>query len=92
MLAWEPDLQVRERINCPCDETPDNIVLCPITFARKSLYSAETRYNNTDREALSILHGLDELHHYCFLHKVILITNDEPLVGIFKKGVAALLQ
>ena len=36
-------LQVREGINYPCNETIDNMVLCPLVFTSKSLLSAETR-------------------------------------------------
>ena len=29
-------LQVRDGLICGCDEVPDNVTLCPITFASKS--------------------------------------------------------
>ena len=83
-------LQMRDRRWFPRNEAPDNTVLQPKTFASKSLTSAETSYNNIEREALGILHGLENFHHYCFIHDVSMITNHEALVGIFKENVTCL--
>ena len=52
----------------------------------------ECRYSNIEREALGILHGLKKFHHYCFMRKVHVINNHKPLVSIFKKDLAMLLQ
>ena len=49
-------------------------------------------YSNIEREVLVILHGLNKFHHYCFAREVYVITNHKPLVYIFKKDVATLLQ
>ena len=51
-------LQIREGMNYRCDEVLDNVTLCPIGFASKSLSNVEQYYSNIDREALGILHGL----------------------------------
>ena len=59
-------LQVRDNLNCRYDEVPDNTMLHPIIFARKSLSSAEWQYSNIEREVLGTLHGLEKFHHYCF--------------------------
>ena len=40
-------LQTSHGTSCPRDEAPDNSILCPITFARKS---TEKRYSNIERE------------------------------------------
>ena len=56
-------------------KTSDNSILRPITFANKSLSSAERRYSNIEREALGILHGLKKFHHYCFVREVSIITS-----------------
>ena len=40
------------------DAVPNNTILCPITFASKSLTGAKCRYSNIERETLGILHGL----------------------------------
>ena len=70
---------------------PDNTILHPIAFASKSLMDAEHRYSNIERELLSILHGLEKFYHY-FVREVYVITDQKPLVSIFKKDVATLSQ
>ena len=52
-------LQMRDRIWCPGNEGLENAVLPPIAFASKSIKSVETHYNNIEREALGIVHGLE---------------------------------
>ena len=85
-------LQTRDGMTCPKDTAPDNTILRPITFASKSLTSGEPRYSNTEREALGILHGLERFCHYCFAREVSIISNHKPLVAIFIKDTAILLQ
>ena len=70
-------------------ETPNSVVLQQMAFASKSLSSAETCYSNIERETLGILHDLENFHHYCFTHKVNVITNHKLLVAILKKNVAS---
>ena len=73
--------------------TPVNTILCPITFASKSLTGAEQRYSNIKCEVLGILHGLEKFHHYCFSREVLIITDHtKPLVSMFRKEIATLLQ
>ena len=83
---------MHEGTSCQKDIAPDNTTLHPIVFASKSLTGAEHRYSNIEREALSILHGLEKFHHYCFAREVLIITDHKPLVAIFKKDVSTLLQ
>ena len=85
-------LQMLKETTCQKDITPDNTILHPITFASKRLTGAKHRYSNIESEALGILHGLEKFHHYCFAREVLIITNHNPLVAIFKKDVATLLQ
>ena len=85
-------LQTRNGTSCQRDKVPNNNILRPITFARKSLSSAERRYGNIEKEALGILHGLEKFHHYCFVREVSKITDHKLLVAIFKKDVALLSQ
>ena len=68
-----------------------NTVLHPIAFASKSLTGTEQRYSNIEHEVLGILHRL-KFHHYCFGRQVLIITDHKPLVSMFKKDVATLLQ
>ena len=83
-------LQIRDGATCPMDIEPDNTILRPIIFASKSLTSMEQRYNNMEREALGILHGLERFHHYCFAREISIITDHKPLVAIFKTDAATL--
>ena len=39
-------LQTRDGMTCPKDTAPDNTILRPITFASKSLTTAEQGYSN----------------------------------------------
>ena len=74
------------------DMVPNNTMLCPIAFASNSLTGTECRYSNIEREALGTLHGLKKFHHYYFAREVHIINNHKPLVAIFQKDVAILLQ
>ena len=49
-------------------------------------------YNNIEHEALGILHGLENFHHYCFGREVLVIMDHKPLVSMFKKDVTTLSQ
>ena len=62
-------LQVRDGMQFPKNEAPNNAALQPIAFQSKSLTSTETRYGNIEREALSKLHDVEKFHLYCFTHK-----------------------
>ena len=42
-------LQTRDCTTCPKDIDPDNTILRPITFASKSLTSAEHMFSNIER-------------------------------------------
>ena len=63
-----------------------------VANSTKSLTNMETHYSNIEREALGILHGLENFHHYCSTWKVNVITDHKPLVTFFKKEVASLSQ
>ena len=85
-------LQTRGNTSCLMDGVPDNSILRPIAFASKILTSMENRYRNIEREALSMLFGLKKFHHYCIAREVSIITDQKPLVVIFKKDVEILSQ
>ena len=53
-------LQAGEGMHLP-KETPDNSVLWPITFANKSLTSAEIHNSNFEGDVLCILYGLEKI-------------------------------
>ena len=85
-------LQLRDNTSYQTHIAPDNTILCPITFASKTLMGAECTYSNVKCKALGILHGLEKFHHYYFGREVLMITDHKPLVSMFKKDVATLSQ
>ena len=85
-------LQMHKGTACQKDIAPDNTTLHLIAFASKSLTGVECRYSNKERETLGIIQGLKKIHHYCFAREVLIITDHNPLVAIFKKDVATLSQ
>ena len=56
-------LEVRNDMNCGCDEIPDNAILHLIACTRKSFSSAKWHYSNIEAKALGILHGLEKNYH-----------------------------
>ena len=78
-------LQLCDKTTCQKDMAPDNTILCPITFASKSLTGAEQRYINIKQEALGILHGLEKFHHYCFGREVLVSLTTKHLYQCLKK-------
>ena len=54
-------LQTRNGVSCPRDMVPDNNILRPTAFTSKSLSSTDKKYSNIEREALSILQGLEKI-------------------------------
>ena len=85
-------LQMWEGMNCRCEELLDNVVFYPNVFASTSLSSMERQYSNTEREPLSILHGLIKFLHYCLAKQVYVITDHKLPAVMISKNVAALLQ
>ena len=85
-------LQLHDNTTCQKDRAPDNVILCPIAFASKSLTGMEIGYSNIEREALGILYNLEKFHHYCVGREVLVITDHKPLVSMFKKDFTTLSQ
>ena len=75
-------LQTRGNTSCHRDEAPDNSINRPILFSSNSLNREEKRYSNIEREALGILYGLQNFHHFCFAREVSIITDHKPPISI----------
>ena len=74
---------IEDRMQFKRIEALDNEALWPIACAGKNLTSGETHYRNIEREAIVILNGLKNFHHYHYTHEVIMITDHKPLVANF---------
>lgn len=66
----------------------------PVIFASTTLSKAEQNYAQLHREALAIMFGVRKFHKYIYGHKITIISDHEPLKGIFNEkrndsGVAA---
>ena len=61
----------------------------PVTYASRALTPEEQRYSRIERELLAQVFGLEHNHHYTFGRRVILWTDDKPLISIYKKPLAS---
>ena len=55
----------------------------PIANASKTLTSSQTRYSQTQKEALSIVFGLKKFHQFLYGRKFILVTDHKSLLNVF---------
>ena len=63
----------------PKDVAPDNS-MWPVAVTSKILTSAKTDCSNAEREDPGIPQDLENCYHYCFTHKVSIITVLQPQV------------
>lgn len=57
----------------------------PIAFSSRSLMDTETRYAQTEKELLSIVHACVKFHPYIFGNYVTVYNNHKPLEVIYRK-------
>ena len=60
----------------------------PVVYASRTLTDTEHRYSNIERELLSVVFGLERLHHYTFGKPITVETDHQPLTSIWKKTIA----
>ena len=60
----------------------------PVVYASRALMDTERRYSNIERELLSVVFGLERLHHYTFGHSITVEMDHQPLNSIWKQTIA----
>ena len=54
-----------------------------IAYACRALTEVETRYSQTEKEALAIIWGVEHFHLYLYGHDFVLVTDHRPLEVIY---------
>ena len=54
-----------------------------IAYASRALTEVETRYSQTEKEALAIIWGVEHFHLYLYGHDFVLVTDHKPLEVIY---------
>ena len=85
-------LQVRDKMNCPKDTTPDNTVLRPIAFTDKNLSSAQMHYSNNEGKNQASYIVYRNSTTIPLFREVHIITDIKPLILLFRKDVATQSQ
>ena len=64
----------------------------PIAFASSTLSTAQKNYLQLDKEALSIIYELKRFHQYLYGRNFTIITDNKPLIHLFKPSAPAPMQ
>lgn len=61
---------------------------CPIAFSSRTLFKAEKKYKQINKEALSLMYSVQKFHQYLYEQKFVLVMDHKPLITLFgsKKG------
>ena len=64
-------------------KTPENSVFQPVAFASRSLSDAETRYSQTEREALAVVFSCERFKNYVYELRFTVVTDHKPLLKLY---------
>ena len=64
----------------------NNVAERPISYASRSLTTAERNYSQIQRGALSIIYGITKFHQYCYGRPFEIATDHKPLLGLFEES------
>ena len=85
-VMLQPDKSTKNTSN---DAIPNN--LRPVSYASKTLSSAECNYSNIECELLGVVFSVLHFKHFMYGHQVHIITDHKPLVSLFKKSLCSAL-
>ena len=60
----------------------------PISYASRTQSPAERNYAQLDKEGAAVISGLKKFHQYLYAQKFKIVTDDKPLLGLFKEDKA----
>ena len=61
----------------------------PLGYASRSLPEYEKRYNQIEKETLSIVFGVERFHDYLYGRKLTVINDHQPLKSVFSKSMVS---
>ena len=82
-------VHIRSSTSCCRDEVPDISILRPTAFVSKRLSSSEKKIQQHTKKCIR---HIQKFHYYCFVREVSIITEQKPLVVLFKTDIAILSE
>ena len=64
-------------------KNPANSFFQPVTFASRSLSNAETRYSQTEREALAVIFSCERFKNFVYGLRFTIVTDHKPLLKLY---------
>ena len=61
----------------------ENSVFQPVTFVSCSLTDGETRYSQTEREALAVVFSCERFKNYVYGLRLTVVTDHKPLLKLY---------
>ena len=76
--------------NTSCTKVPNN--LRPFFYASKTLTATESNYSNTEHEMLGVVFPVLHFKYFTYGRQIHIITDHKPLITLFAKNLATILQ